>query len=184
MNKAASNDPVQPKQADGGATSPSDQLVLVFNQLRDELLSTLWYLLGSTEDAQDAAQEAFLKCWRAQHSLKDVQDMRAWIFRVALNVARDQQRSAWYRRSKQFTGEDSLISANGLPVEQVIEKQENEERLRIAMQRLRQDEKEVFLLRQNGDLTFEEIAQMRRIPVGTIKTQMRSALNKLRRYLK
>ena len=64
-------------------------------------------MLGNQEDAQDAAQEAFLKCWRNQGSLKDVQNMRAWIFRVALNVARDQQRkSAWYRRSKQFNGED------------------------------------------------------------------------------
>ena len=43
---------------------------------------------------------------------------------------------------------------------------------------------EVFLLRQNADLTYEEIAAMRRTPVGTVKTQMRSALQKLRRVLK
>jgi RNA polymerase sigma-70 factor (ECF subfamily) len=42
----------------------------------------------------------------------------------------------------------------------------------------------VFLLRQNGDLTYEEIAALRRTPVGTVKTQMRSALQKLRRVLK
>ena len=49
---------------------------------------------------------------------------------------------------------------------------------------LRPEEKAVFLLRQNGDLTYEEIAELRRSPVGTVKTQMRSALQKLRRVLK
>ena len=55
--------------------------------------------------------------------------------------------------------------------------------LRRALFQLRPEEKEVFLLRQNGDLTYEEIAELRRTPVGTIKTQMRSALQKLRRVL-
>ena len=58
------------------------------------------------------------------------------------------------------------------------------EQLRQALHELRIEEKEVFLLRQNGDLTYEEIAVMRRTPVGTVKTQMRSALQKLRLILK
>jgi RNA polymerase sigma-70 factor (ECF subfamily) len=49
---------------------------------------------------------------------------------------------------------------------------------------LRPEEQAVFLLRQNGDLTYEEIAELRRSPVGTVKTQMRAALQKLRRVLK
>jgi RNA polymerase sigma-70 factor (ECF subfamily) len=48
---------------------------------------------------------------------------------------------------------------------------------------LRQEEKEVFLLRQNGELTYEEIAEIRNAPVGTVKTQMRTALIKLRKVL-
>ena len=49
-----------------------------------------------------------------------------------------------------------------------------------ALVQLRPEEKEVFLLRQNGALTYEEIAELRQRPVGTVKTQMRSALAKLR----
>jgi RNA polymerase sigma-70 factor (ECF subfamily) len=45
---------------------------------------------------------------------------------------------------------------------------------------LRPEEKEVFLLRQNGDLTFEEIGLALSRPVGTVKTQLRAALGKLR----
>jgi len=64
-----------------------------------------------------------------------------------------------------------------------LEGQEDLARLRAALVDLRTDEKEVFLLRQNGGLTFEEIADLRKAPVGTVKTQMRSALQKLRRAL-
>src|SRR4051794_33767552 len=68
-----------------------DALLAMFNQVRDELVSTLLYLLGNADDAQDAAQEAFLKCWRARASIPDVQNLRAWIFRVGLNAAKDHQ---------------------------------------------------------------------------------------------
>jgi RNA polymerase sigma-70 factor (ECF subfamily) len=55
--------------------------------------------------------------------------------------------------------------------------------LQAAILKLRSDEKEVFLLRQSGGMTYEEIAELRSAPVGTVKTQMRSALMKLRRVL-
>jgi RNA polymerase sigma-70 factor (ECF subfamily) len=64
-----------------------------------------------------------------------------------------------------------------------LEQKETMERLREAIVHLRQEEKEVFLLRQNGDLTYEQIAEIRKAPVGTVKTQMRSALQKLRKVL-
>ena len=66
---------------------------------------------------------------------------------------------------------------------QALEHKESVERLRKAILDLREEEKEVFLLRQNGELTYEQIAELRERPVGTIKTQMRSALQKLRAVL-
>ena len=51
------------------------------------------------------------------------------------------------------------------------------------MQQLRPEEQEVFLLRQNGELTYEQIAEMLTVPVGTVKTRMRMALGKLREVL-
>jgi RNA polymerase sigma-70 factor (ECF subfamily) len=71
---------------------------------------------------------------------------------------------------------------DGAPADQ-LEEQEDLARLREALLDLRPDEKEVFLLRQNGGLTYEEIADLRKAPVGTVKTQMRSALQKLRKVL-
>lgn len=158
-------------------------LVDTFNDLRDELVSTLMFLLGNRDDALDAAQEAFLKCWRTRDSAQDVQNLRAWIFRVAMNTARDVQRSAWTRRVKPMAGEDVMFAARDLAPGQTMEDQEVVDRLRCAIRELRQDEQEVFLLRQNGELTYEQIAEIRQAPVGTVKTQMRTALIKLRKVL-
>jgi RNA polymerase sigma-70 factor (ECF subfamily) len=63
----------------------------------------------------------------------------------------------------------------------MMEEKETLDRLRRAIMDLRPDEKEVFLLRQNGELTYDQIAEIRGSPVGTVKTQMRAALQKLRR---
>jgi RNA polymerase sigma-70 factor, ECF subfamily len=163
--------------------SPEDQLLRIFNGLRDELLSTLCYMLGSADDAQDVAQEAFLRCWKIRAGIAEIQNVRAWIFRVALNAAKDLQRSAWRRRVKPMLGNEIMPMLESAAPPQQAEDRESLQRLRQALLQLRPEEKEVFLLRQNADLTYEEIAELRNRPVGTVKTQMRSALQKLREIL-
>jgi RNA polymerase sigma-70 factor (ECF subfamily) len=166
-----------------GAGHSEDVFVCAFNQVRAELVSTLYYLLGNHDDAQDAAQDAFLKCWRTRETLQDVRNMRAWIFRVGLNAAKDLQRNAWRRRAKPLPDDGGLDAALDVNPAESLEEQEQLDQLRQAMLELREEEKAVFLLRQNGELTYEEIAELRRCPVGTVKTQMRAAMNKLRRVL-
>jgi RNA polymerase sigma-70 factor, ECF subfamily len=183
MSKAGTSVKVQALPDPDAIVSPPEKLLRAFNELRDELVSTLWYILGNRDDAQDMAQEAFLKCWRAQASLKDVRDLRAWIFRVGLNAAKDLQRSAWYRRAKLMNGDEGMLAGHETPPAQTVEDMEAKEKLRRGIMTLREEEKEVFLLRQNGDLTYEQIAEIRQSPVGTVKTQMRSALQKLRQYM-
>src|SRR5437667_10019053 len=104
--------PSPPGSADnrpGIGTLDDHGLVKLFNEIRDELVSTLLYMLGNADDAQDAAQEAFLKCWRARQTIPDVQNLRAWIFRVGLNAAKDFQRSAWKRRSRPLPEDDLMV---------------------------------------------------------------------------
>ncbi len=183
MSKLGAPGTVRPAPRSDGTGSPGDALLRAFNELRDELVSTLMFLLGNRDDAQDAAQETFVKCWRSQEGLRTVQNLRAWIFRVGLNTAKDMQRSAWHRRAKPLVeGEMMRLTHEHAPA-QTLENKETLERLRRAILTLRHEEKEVFLLRQNGDLTYEEIAKIRASPVGTVKTQMRTALQKLRRVL-
>ncbi|HMP04620.1 MAG TPA: RNA polymerase sigma factor [Gemmatales bacterium] len=165
------------------APAPADLLVDAFNQMRDELIGTLYYLLGNRDDAHDAAQEAFMKCWRARTSLGDVVNLRAWIFRVAMNAATDFQRSAWKRKARPLAEGEAMHPSTSPPAGAALEHQEELDRLQAALMHLRQEEKEIFLLRQNGELTYEAIAELKHLPVGTVKTQMRSALQKLRKAL-
>jgi RNA polymerase sigma-70 factor, ECF subfamily len=166
-----------------GGAPPEHPVVTTFNAVRDELISTLVYVLGNRDDAVDAAQEAFLKCWRARETVDEVQNLRAWIFRVGLNTAKDVQRSAWNRKVKPLVAEEVMLAAREPAPGTDLEDRETVQRLRDAIGSLRSDEKEVFLLRQNGDFTYEQIAEMRNAPVGTVKTQMRTALIKLRKVL-
>ena len=173
-----------PRDSRGDDRSGEETLVATFNLVRDELVSTLLYLLGNPDDAQDAAQEAFLKCWRARETVPDVLNLRAWIFRIGLNAAKDFQRSAWNRKSRPLPEDEVMMPGReDDPAGRSLEEQEALDRLRAAITDLRQEEKEVFLLRQNGELTYEEIAEIRNAPVGTVKTQMRTALIKLRKVL-
>lgn len=66
---------------------------------------------------------------------------------------------------------------------QAVEDQETLERIRRGVLQLRPEEKEVFLLRQNAELSYAEIAALRNCPIGTVKTQMRRALEKLQKYV-
>src|SRR5438105_4667706 len=120
--------------------SPGDLLLHAFNDLRDELVSTLWFMLGNRDDAQDVAQEVFLRCWRTQGMLSEVQNLRAWIFRVGLNAAKDLQRSAWRRKVKPLLGADVMPIADPAMPTKTLEEQEVLDQLRQALLHLRPEE--------------------------------------------
>jgi RNA polymerase sigma-70 factor (ECF subfamily) len=156
------------------------RFVHAYAAARSDLLTALTRMLGSRDDALDVAQTAFLKCWRRRKQLDDIRDLRAWIFRVGLNAGRDLRRDAWRRRAR------PLLAVPDRPVASAFDQPDREEieRLESAVADLRPAEREVFLLRQKSDRTYDEIAALCSVPVGTIKTRMRTALGKLRVALK
>lgn len=160
-----------------------DELERAFSLYRKELLGTLYFLVGNHDDAQDALQETFIKCWRHRDQLAGIENLRAWIFRVALNTGRDFRQTAW-RRKRQTLAEDVALPDSG-QVDPVRVAERNEQRLLVerAVRDLRPEEQAVFLLRQNGQLTYDEIAAALEIPSGTVKTRMRMALSAIREAL-
>jgi RNA polymerase sigma-70 factor (ECF subfamily) len=171
------------RSAKGGAARGGKLLEEAFERHQSELLGTLFYLVGNLEDARDALQEAFVKCWRHQAEVGEVTNLKAWIFRIALNTGRDIRETAW-RRKRQALPEDeaTLASRQAGPVE-IADHDERVARLRAALADLRPEEQEVFLLRENGELTYEQIAEQLEVPTGTVKTRMRLALKRLREVL-
>jgi RNA polymerase sigma factor (sigma-70 family) len=154
-----------------------------FALYQSELLGTLYYLVGNLEDARDALQEAFIKCWRNQDKLGEVQNVKAWIFRIALNTGRDIRETAWRRKRQALPEDETMVVSQRPSPSEIVEHDERVARLRSALTQLRAEEQEVFLLRQNGELTYEEIAELLGVPPGTVKTRMRLALTKLRETL-
>ncbi len=166
--------------------APESRSVLeqAFAQWQDELLGTLYYLVGNREDAQDAYQEVFLRCWRHNERVAQIGNLKAWIFRIALNLGRDIRGAGCRRRRKLLPEDEAILAAKASDRSET----ETSRREKLALVRrglldLRPEEQEVFLLRQNGEMTYEEIAKAINIPVGTAKTRMRLALQKLRAAL-
>jgi RNA polymerase sigma-70 factor (ECF subfamily) len=169
--------------AEGRRRGCGEMLLRAFSEARADLLNALTLLLGSRDDAQDAVQEAFLKCWRRRDDVGGIFNLRAWIFRVGLNSGRDLRRNVWRQRSRPLLGMEPLVERPAPSPADTLVRSEALDRLRAALRRLRPEEREVFLLRQNTDRTYEEIGRSRGVPVGTVKTQMRAALHKLRGVL-
>jgi RNA polymerase sigma-70 factor (ECF subfamily) len=165
-------------EADSG-----DHLTAVFGELRDRLIGFLAVRLGNYGDAHDVVQEAFLKCWRGRDRLSDVRDLRSWIFRVALHAAQDLQRNAWRRHARPLDRVAAVHPAPDASPPETAMHHEKLQRVRAALRDLRPAENEVFLLRQNHGLTYEEIGVRIDRPTGTVKGQMRSALLILRQVL-
>ena len=171
-------EPDSPGEGNGEALS------CAFTSLGDRLMGTAYLVLGHREDAREAVQEAFLKCWRRRETLVGFASLDAWIFSVVLNAARDLRRRRRVRRSERLPGEGFMPSrGRDADPPAAAQRREEVERLRAAVQELPERQLEVFLLRQNGDLTYTAIADVVGAPVGTVKTRMRSALARLREVL-
>lgn len=167
----------------GGGTGPDrppPSLEEAFAALQAELLGMLFYLTGNAEDARDAYQEAFVRCWKRRDMLGEIVNLRAWIFRVALNLGRDMRATAWRRRRRPLPDDDPMLVPDPAKPQAELERRERLALVQQALAALRPEEQEVFLLRQNGQMTYEDIAVSINIPVGTVKTRMRLALEKLR----
>ena len=154
-----------------------------FAEFHGELLGTLFYLVGNREDARDALQESFIKCWKHREQLAEIKNLKAWIFRIALNTGRDIRQTAWRRKRQGLPSDEGVMVSQQEGPQAVAESHEQLGRLRTAIAGLRSEEQEVFLLRQNGQMKYEEIAEAVGIPLGTVKTRMRLALSNLRQVM-
>lgn len=165
------------------AVRPETALTEAFARWQNELLGSLVCLVGNRDDALDALQDAFLKCWKHREEVPGIQNLKAWIFRITLNTGRDLRLTAWRRKRESLPDDGRECPGHECSPVAAVERSEQMTRLADAIGELRAEEQEVFLLRQNGQLTYEEIGAALAIPVGTVKTRMRLALGRLRETL-
>lgn len=157
----------------------------VFYANGDALAGVVRAFTGRVDgDSDEVIQEAFLKAWRALREGAEPRDLKSWVFTVTINHARDRQRADARRQRRMEPVEpDRTQTADPEPLAQMV-RLETLEATQAAIAGLGDGEKEVFLLRVAGELSFREAADALGIPEGTAKTRMRTALQRLRRDLR
>ena len=124
--------------------------------------------------AEDAAQETFIKAWRNLDTFRGESSQRTWLMRIAVNVCRDVQRSAWFRRIDRRITPEELPLASPAPQEPALAE---------AILRLPVREREAILLCYYEQLTADEVARLLKTPVNTVRSRLARAKKKLRAML-
>jgi len=154
-----------------------------FSQLvrrhREGVVNVVYRMCGDANLADDAAQEAFIRAWQHLPGYRPRSPFRNWLYRIAVNVARDA-----LRRQKETLdiGELPVASSEQAP-EEVLEREERGERVRKAVLSLPPASRAVLVLREYEGLSYREIADTLGIPMGTVMSRLSYARNRLRRSL-
>jgi len=144
---------------------------------QDDLYSMALRLLGAPADAADVVQETFLRAYMRLPELRAL-SVRGWLFRVAVNACRDVQRRAVRRPADPLEdGEGKVLElpSHDVGPEAAAEARERAAAIRSALLALPQDYRVAVVLRDVNDLAYEEIAEVLRVPLGTVKSRISRA---------
>ena len=159
-----------------------------------EIYGLLFRLTENAEEARDLTQETFLRAFQNIDRFRGEADLRTWIYRIAINQARNRWR--WWRRrrrdatvsldashaySSQTVGE-TLVEASQNPEQQTLA-HEREVALRAALRKLSRSYREAVVLRDIEGFSYEEIAATLGINVGTVKSRLARGRQELRQRL-
>ncbi len=145
--------------------------------------------LRSEQDAQDAAQEVFIKVWSSLGSFRGDSKFSVWLYRITGNVCTDILRR---RRSDIVSltvddgegGDTELEIADSSPTpHEALAQKERSASLAAALEMLPEDYRKVLLLRESADMSYDEIASALKIDIGTVKSRIFRARKKLREIL-
>ena len=139
------------------------------------------HLIAPDGDAEDAAQEAFLKAYAALGRFRDGSPFRPWLLRIVANEARNRRRSATRRTGLALRATEDRGSGDAAPSpESAVLDHESRAALLGALNRLREEDREVIGARYFLELSEAETAEALGIPRGTVKSRLSRALGRLR----
>ncbi len=151
-----------------------------------------FHLLGDRDEALDLSQEVFLRVFRTLPAFRGQSALRTWIYRIAINQARNRQR--WWRRrrrSDQVQLEHHVLEhgdlrqpGDGDSPDRALARKELAARLWRSLDALPFEQRTVVVLREIDGLTYEEIAESLDVAIGTVKSRLTRARQTLRRELR
>ena len=147
-------------------------------------------MTGSPEDAEDMAQEAFLKAYSSLDSFRGDSKFSVWLYRIVSNVCLDFLRRQKKRQSFSLSMEDDdgeeteleLPDLSRLPEEE-LEKKLTRDAVRRGLAQLPEDARQILLLREIQGLSYEEIGETLGLEPGTVKSRIFRARKKLCAFL-
>ena len=171
------------RAAAGGDTEAFARLVRTYE---NKIYSLAFRMCGSADDASDIAQEAFLAAWRGLPSFRGDSGFATWLYRLTSNVAID-----YLRRQKKQRGDMSLDDEElgldavdtGPGPQDAAERTEVRSVVAAGLQELREGHRQVLVLREIQGLSYEEIADVLEVDLGTVKSRISRARSALRKIL-
>jgi RNA polymerase sigma-70 factor (ECF subfamily) len=160
-----------------------------------DVYALLYRLTSDAEEARDLTQETFLRAFQSISRFRGDANLKTWIYRIAVNQARNRWR--WWRRRKRdvTVSLDSTDDRQEQPLaatlrnetavdpEQETLAREREGQLRDALLGLRQSYREAVILRDVEGFSYEEIADTLQISIGTVKSRISRGRLEMRRKL-
>ncbi len=153
---------------------------------QDRLYNSLVHLVGSPDLAYDAVQDAFVQAYIKLDTFERASTFYTWLYRIAFNMAVTRR-----RREKPTVSVDHARDELGHePVDRGagpgdrIERQERASQVQVGLERISEEHRAILVLREIDGCTYEEIAEVLGLPVGTIRSRLHRARLQLREQLK
>ena len=172
------------RRAQKGDEAAFEELVKLHQKA---VFAVCWRICRNEEDAMDAAQETFLAAWRGLAAFRGEAAFSTWLTRLATNASLDilrKKKHCAQEISAETVEEEGvqLVSEEELPQER-LERQEKGEEVQKALLRLTAEHREVLVLREMREMSYEEIAKALDISVGTVRSRISRGREKLREIL-
>ena len=162
----------------------------------DRIYSMVHQLLRNRQDAEEVTQDAFIRAHRGLENFRGESAFSTWLYQIATNLARNRYWYWWRRKRDRSVSIDAPVSADNettlaeiLPAdletpEDAAVTQELIDNIAAGMERLAAKHREILVLRNVKNLSYEEIAVILNISVGTVKSRIARARESLRGKLR
>jgi RNA polymerase sigma factor (sigma-70 family) len=169
------------ERARRGSTAAYEELVERYTEIA---FRTAYLLTGSAADAEEAAQDGFVKAWFALDRFRVGAAFRPWLLQIVANEARNRRRSAGRRQAAELRLAEGWRAGDAAPSpEGAAEAAEERSALLRALNRLSEDDRQIVACRHLLQLSVEETAAALELPQGTVKSRLHRALGRLRELL-
>lgn len=172
------------RRAQKGDAQAFEQLVTPHEQM---LWRVCYHYTHHQEDAADCLQEAMLKAWRAIGSYRGECALSSWLYRIASTVCLDflrKQKRLPPTESADELAEDGFMPIDASPTpDEAVLRAESAKDIRAAMDSLPGEMRTVIILYALQGLSYEEIAEVMKTSVGTVKSRLNRARQKLATHL-